>query len=102
LSAPTPLDAAVLAQAVTDKLAARFGLGGADRGELALLLHDDRLLGAREVGALLGVSVRTIDALVVRGELPRARWVGTQRRWRFADVRAVIAGLPSAPEGGRS
>ena len=95
MSAPTTLDPTQLAQAVAFALAEQLGSTD-DRLGLALLLHDDRLLSVRQLAGLLGVSARTIDNMLERGDLPAPRMVGAHRRWRLADVRALIAVLPKA------
>jgi excisionase family DNA binding protein len=47
------------------------------------------LLGRREVAALLGVSVRTVNRLAARGDLEVLR-IGRAARFRADDVRTLI------------
>lgn len=55
----------------------------------------DRLLSAAEVSRLLGVSLRTFECLIARGETPPFLTIGRQRRWRPRDVDAWLASLLS-------
>lgn len=48
------------------------------------------LMDARKVATLLGVSLRTLDTLVARGEAPVFIRVGQARRWRMAEINAWI------------
>lgn len=48
------------------------------------------LMDARKVATLLGVSLRTLDTLVARGEAPVFIRVGQVRRWRMAEINAWI------------
>ncbi|MGZ4270839.1 MAG: helix-turn-helix domain-containing protein [Solirubrobacteraceae bacterium] len=56
----------------------------------------DRLLSKRGVSTLLGVSERTVDRLVAARRLPAYR-IGGQRRFRVADVAALIAESEERP-----
>lgn len=40
----------------------------------------------KELAAYLRVSIRTLNRLVQRGEVPRPARIGTQLRWRVADI----------------
>lgn len=48
------------------------------------------LMDARKVAALLGISLRTLDTLVARGEAPAFIRIGQARRWRMAEINAWI------------
>lgn len=48
------------------------------------------LMDARKVAALLGVSLRTLDTLVARGESPAFIRIGQARRWRMAEINIWI------------
>ena len=72
---------------------------------------ETRLLRAGEVAALLQVSRRSVAAWAQRGLLPFIETPGGHRRFRAADVRALVASLrcsaeledlPSIPERPRS
>lgn len=39
------------------------------------------LLSATQVSRYLGISKRSLETLIARGEGPRYLWVGSQRRW---------------------
>ncbi len=45
------------------------------------------LLSIREVAALMGISVRHVDAMVAQGKLPQPVRLGASRRWTFAALR---------------
>lgn len=45
---------------------------------------------AKEFAAILGVSLRTIDSMDRRGELPACLKIGRSRRWRAADIQDWI------------
>ncbi|MGH3381835.1 MAG: helix-turn-helix domain-containing protein, partial [Actinoallomurus sp.] len=51
---------------------------------------EDRLLTPREVAARFGVGTTTIGRWTRAGELPAQRTPGGQRRYRAADVRALL------------
>lgn len=53
----------------------------------------ERLLNATDITQLLGVSRRTFDTLVARGETPPHILIGRQRRWRQQDVSDWIEAL---------
>ncbi len=44
-------------------------------------------MNIREVSALLGISVRHVDAMVAQGKLPQPVRLGASRRWTFAALR---------------
>lgn len=48
------------------------------------------LMDARKVAALLGISLRTLDTLVARGEAPAFIRIGQARRWRMAEINLWI------------
>lgn len=48
------------------------------------------LMDARKVAKLLGISLRTLDALVSRGEAPAFIRIGYSRRWRMAEINTWI------------
>lgn len=48
------------------------------------------LMDARKVATLLGISLRTLDTLVARGESPAFIRIGQARRWRMAEINAWI------------
>ena len=48
------------------------------------------LMDARKVATLLGISLRTLDTLVARGEAPAFIRIGQARRWRIAEINAWI------------
>lgn len=55
------------------------------------------LMDARKVATLLGISLRTLDTLVARGEAPAFIRIGQARRWRMAEINTWIeARLSSA------
>ena len=39
------------------------------------------LLSATQVSRYLGISKRSLETLLARGDGPRFLWVGSQRRW---------------------
>ena len=39
------------------------------------------LLSATQVSSYLGISKRSLETLLARGDGPRFLWVGNQRRW---------------------
>ncbi|MDA8120923.1 MAG: excisionase family DNA-binding protein [Gammaproteobacteria bacterium] len=45
------------------------------------------LLSIREVAALMGISVRHVDAMVAQGKLPQPVRLGASRRWTFSALR---------------
>lgn len=44
------------------------------------------LIGSKQLAKYLGVSVRTLDTLDKKGDLPPGFRVGHLRRWRLEDV----------------
>lgn len=44
------------------------------------------MMDARTVASLLGISLRTLDTLVARGEAPAFIRIGQIRRWRMAEI----------------
>ncbi|MGH2794030.1 MAG: helix-turn-helix domain-containing protein [Actinomycetota bacterium] len=59
---------------------------------------ETRLLRAGEVAALLQVSRRSIAVWAQRGLIPYIETPGGHRRFRAADVRALVASLKRAAE----
>jgi hypothetical protein len=62
----------------------------------------ERLLCAREVAEILGLSVKTVLARFERGDLPGFRLygkVGAPVRFRLSDLEATIADWESAAPG---
>ena len=59
---------------------------------------ETRLLRAGEVAALLQVSRRSVAAWAQRGLLPFIETPGGHRRFRAADVRALVASLRRSAE----
>ncbi|MGH2784842.1 MAG: helix-turn-helix domain-containing protein [Actinomycetota bacterium] len=59
---------------------------------------ESRLLRAGEVAALLQVSRRSIAVWAQRGLIPFIETPGGHRRFRAADVRALVASLKRATE----
>lgn len=45
------------------------------------------LLSIHEVAALMGISVRHVDAMVAQGKLPQPVRLGASRRWTFSALR---------------
>lgn len=39
------------------------------------------LLNATQVSKYLGISLRSLETLITKGDGPRYLWVGRQRRW---------------------
>ena len=56
-----------------------------------------RLLRAGEVAVLLQVSRRSVAAWASRGLIPFIETPGGHRRFRAADIRALVASLEKAP-----
>lgn len=50
-----------------------------------------QLLTAREVAAVLSISLRKLEQLIVAGDAPGHFRVGRLRRWRATDVESWIA-----------
>ena len=50
----------------------------------------EALLDAHQVTALLGVSRRTLESLILKQEGPAYLTIGRQRRWRPMDINAWI------------
>lgn len=44
------------------------------------------LLNAAEVSKYLGISKRSLEALLAKGEGPKYLWVGKQRRWTTGEL----------------
>ena len=57
------------------------------------------LLDKRALAACLDVSVRQVDRLVARGDLPPTLRVGSSPRWKRAQVDAYVAGATSRRRG---
>ena len=70
------------------------------------------LMDARKVATLLGISLRTLDTLVARGEAPAFIRIGQARRWRMAEINTWIedrlggashaGAMPMLPPSGKS
>jgi excisionase family DNA binding protein len=64
---------------------------------------DDRLVGAKELAARLGIGLRTVYRWVRRGVLPRPlRLTARAVRWRWGAVKEFFAALeigPAKPAG---
>lgn len=63
--------------------------------------HVDRPLRPGEVAALLRVSPKTVGRWAEAGVLPVERTAGGHRRFRRADVDALVAALGRVGEPGR-
>lgn len=50
----------------------------------------EKLLTAREVAERFGVSLRTLETLIKRGNAPVFVWIGNQRRWREDDLAVFL------------
>jgi excisionase family DNA binding protein len=61
-----------------------------------------RLLRAGEVAALLQVSRRSVASWASRGMIPFIETPGGHRRFRAADIRALVASLESSLDTDRS
>jgi excisionase family DNA binding protein len=61
-----------------------------------------RLLRAGEVAALLQVSRRSVASWASRGMIPFIETPGGHRRFRAADVRALVASLERSLHGDRA
>ena len=59
----------------------------------------ERLLNAVELASALGISPRTLELLVSRGDVPAPLRVGRHRKWRPADVNAWINERASEASG---
>lgn len=44
------------------------------------------LLNAAEVSKYLGISKRSLESLLAKGEGPKYLWVGKQRRWSAGEL----------------
>lgn len=51
------------------------------------------LINARDIATQLGVSVRKLEQMIERGELPPYIRVGRVRKWRSQDIDTWIDGL---------
>jgi predicted DNA-binding transcriptional regulator AlpA len=56
-----------------------------------------RLLGKREILAIVGCTYPTLWQMMRRGEFPRSRVVGEKSLWRSDEIDAWLAGLPRRP-----
>ena len=59
----------------------------------------ERLLTSAEVAAIFGVDPKTVSRWALRGRIPSVRTPGRHRRFREAEVRAL---LRDGPDGGGS
>jgi len=56
--------------------------------------HDmSRLLGARDLAALLGVSLRKLEQMIERGEVPAYVRLGRTRKWKEDQVQQWLDGM---------
>ena len=55
----------------------------------AISSGDDRLLGARDAAAILGISTRQIWTLRATGALPAIR-IGRSTRFRMSDLQRLV------------
>ena len=53
-------------------------------------MNCEPMMDARKVASLLGISLRTLDTLVARGEAPAFIRIGQIRRWRMAEITTWI------------
>jgi len=51
---------------------------------------DGKLHSAKQFAELLGVCTRTLSRLVQRGDIPKPKMVGGQRRWYAQDVQKCL------------
>ena len=58
------------------------------------------MMDARKVASLLGISLRTLDTLVARGEAPAFIRIGQIRRWRMAEITTWIEARLGTAEPG--
>jgi len=59
------------------------------------------LMNASQVSSYLGISRRSFETLIARGDGPRFLWVGSQRRWvpeELIDWTSKRTGRPSRKE----
>ena len=59
----------------------------------------ERLLTPAEVAALFRVDRRTVTRWAKAGKLTSILTLGGHRRYREAEVRALLAGIPQQPSG---
>ncbi|WP_283151337.1 helix-turn-helix transcriptional regulator [Silvimonas soli] len=45
-----------------------------------------QLIDVRQLASLLSISVRKLEELILAGDAPRFLKVGSQRRWKAADI----------------
>jgi predicted DNA-binding transcriptional regulator AlpA len=65
-------------------------------------VSEERLLCAREVGEMLGLSVKTVLTRFERGDLPGFRLygrVGAPVRFRASEIKAAVAAWEAAAPG---
>jgi predicted DNA-binding transcriptional regulator AlpA len=66
---------------------------------LPAIFADDRVLSAKQMAVLFGLSVATIRRLHRRGALPPAIQLSERRiGWRAGDARAALAASRPAPD----
>lgn len=51
----------------------------------------NELIGSKQLAKYLGVSVRTLDTLDKKGDLPTSVRIGHLRRWRTDDIEKWIS-----------
>ena len=63
------------------------------------LMNDNhRLLSVKEARAFLGnMPVSTFYLRIQRGQIPKARYLGSTPVWRLGDLRAIYNQLPDKP-----
>lgn len=63
------------------------------------ITSQSQLLSARQVGALLSVSTRTVWRMLSSGQLPQPIRIGTRlTRWRLVDIQAFLADADKGAE----
>ena len=69
---------------------------GEHTGERAVsAVHYEQLLTPGEIAALFRVDPKTVTRWANTGRIPAVRTLGGLRRFREADVRAALAGVPA-------
>lgn len=53
----------------------------------------NRLLGAKELAALLGISLRKLEQMIEHGELPAYAKIGRTRKWRDDHVQQWLESI---------
>lgn len=60
-----------------------------------------KLLGTKEVASLLGVSLRKLEQMIERGELPAHVKFGRTRKWRSDQIEQWLDTLFTTGNSGR-